>query len=69
MYYSVCEGGVMKSVIKRVLAGDWASLQTDVEKMAADKVKAKVDEKKFEVLAKLNKIDVEKQKESMTASN
>lgn len=57
----------MKSIIKRVLDGEWASLQTDIEKMSADKVKAKVDEKKFEVLAKLNGIDVQKQKENMTA--
>lgn len=58
----------MKSVIKRVLDGDWASLQTDIEKMSADKVKAKVDEKKFAVLAKLNGIDVEKQKEAIALS-
>lgn len=58
----------MKSVIKRVLDGDWASLQADVEKMSADKVKVKVDEKKFEVLAKLNGINVEKQKEAMAVS-
>jgi len=55
----------MKSVIKRVLGGDWASLQKDIEKMAADKVKSKIDEKKFDVLAKLNGIDVAKQKEVM----
>ena len=55
----------MKSVIKRVLDGDWASLQQDIEKMAADKVKSKVDEKKFDVLAKLNGINVEKQKEML----
>jgi len=55
----------MKSVIKRVLDGDWASLQQDIEKMAADKVKSKIDEKKFDVLAKLNGINVEKQKEML----
>jgi len=58
----------MKSVIKRVMDGDWTSLQNDLEKMAADKVKAKVDEKKFEVLAKLNNVDVAKQKEMMAIS-
>jgi len=55
----------MKSIIKRVLGGDWTSLQQDIEKMAADKVKSKVDEKKFDVLAKLNGINVEKQKEML----
>lgn len=59
----------MKSIIKRVLDGDWASLQTDIEKMAADKVKAKVDDRKFDVLAKLNGISVEKQKEMMAVSS
>ena len=56
---------IMKSIIKRVLGGDWTSLQQDIEKMAADKVKSKVDEKKFDVLAKLNGINVEKQKEML----
>ena len=55
----------MKSVIKRVLDNDWAGLQQDVEKMAADKVKAKVDEKKFDVLARLNGVNIEKQKEML----
>jgi len=59
----------MKSVIKRVLDGDWASLQQDIEKMAADKVKSKVDEKKFDVLAKLNGINIEKQKEVMALAS
>lgn len=58
----------MESVIKRVLNGDWASLQSDIEKMSADKVKAKVEEKKFEVLAKLNGISVDKQKELVSVS-
>lgn len=58
----------MKSVIKRVLGGEWASLQADIEKMSANKVKAKVDEKKFEVLARLNGIDVNKQKEIVSTS-
>lgn len=59
----------MKSVIKRVLSGDWASLQTDIEEMAADKIKAKVDERKFDVLAKLNGVTIEKQKEIMSIAN
>jgi hypothetical protein len=58
----------MKSVIKRVLDSDWSSLQSDIERMAADKVKFKVDEKKFDVLAKLNGIDINKQKEMMATA-
>jgi len=59
----------MNSVVKRVLNGDWASLQTDVEKMAADKVQAKVDAKKVEVLAKINDISADKQKELIAVSS
>ena len=59
----------MKSIIKRVLDGEWASLQQDIEKMAADKVKSKVDEKKFDVLAKLNGVNVDKQKEVMALAS
>lgn len=58
----------MKSVIKRVLDGDWASLQVDIEKMAATKVKSKVDEKKFDVLAKMNGVNVDNQKEVMSVT-
>jgi len=53
----------MKSVIKRVLSGEWASLQSDIEQMSAQKVKAKVDEKKIDVLARLNGLSLDKQKE------
>lgn len=55
----------MKSIIKRVMDGDWASLQADVEQIAAAKVKSLVDDKKVEVLAKLNGIEVESQREKM----
>lgn len=58
----------MKSVIKRVLDGDWAGLQQDIEKMAADKVKSKVDEKKFDVLAKINGVNIDRQKEMMAVA-
>ena len=58
----------MKSIIKRVLNGEWASLQTDIEKISAGKVKSKVDEKKYEVLAKLNNLDIGKQKELLSLS-
>jgi len=55
----------MKSIVKRVLAGDWTSIQSDVEKMAADKVKNLVDNKKIEVLAKLNDTNVDTQRDVM----
>ena len=55
----------MKSVIKRVLDGDWASLQQDIDKMAAEKVHDRVDNKKVEILANINGISVDKQFEVM----
>ena len=53
----------MESIIKRVLKDEWPSVQADVEKLAADKVKAKIEDKKSEVLANLNGVDVDKMKE------
>jgi len=58
----------MDSIIKRVLKDEWPSIQADIEKMAADKVKAKIDDKKLDVLANLNGIDVEKQREIAAAN-
>lgn len=58
----------MKSIVKRVLSGDWASLQTDVEQMAADRVNARVEDKKVNVLAKLNNVSEDKMKEIVSVS-
>jgi hypothetical protein len=58
----------MKSIIKRVLNNEWSSLQTDVEKEVADKIKAKIDTAKVNVLAKLNGIDPTKQTEILNVS-
>jgi len=55
----------MKSVIKRVLEGDWASLQADVDQMAAAKVNERIGNKKIEVLAKLNDVSTDKMQEIM----
>jgi hypothetical protein len=59
----------MNSVIKRVLNNDWASLQKDIEKMAADRVTARVEEKKIEVLSRLNNVSPDKMKEIISVSN
>ena len=53
----------MESIIKRVLKDEWPSVQADVEKLAADKVKARIEDKKADVLANLNGVDVDKMKE------
>jgi hypothetical protein len=58
----------MNSVIKRVLNNDWASLQKDIEKMAADRVTARVEEKKIEVLSRLNNVSPDKMKEIISVS-
>ena len=46
----------MESIISRVLADKWDSIQNDIEKMAADKVKSRINDKKNDVLAQLNGI-------------
>ena len=53
----------MESIIKRVLKDVWPSVQADVEKLAADKVKARIEDKKTDVLANINGVDVDKMKE------
>ena len=44
----------MESIITRVLKDQWDSIQTDVEKLAASKVKDRISQKKQEILSKLN---------------
>lgn len=56
----------MENLIKRVLEDQWDSIQTDIEKLAAQKVKEKIEEKKLDILAKLNDVDVEKMKEMIS---
>lgn len=58
----------MESIIKRVLKDEWASVQEDIEKMAAEKVKARIEDKKLDVLAQLNGTTIDKIKE-ITATN
>jgi len=59
----------MESIIKRVLKDEWPSVQADVEKLAADKVKARIEDKKTDVLANLNGVDVDKMKEITSIKN
>ena len=58
----------MNNVIKRVLNSDWATLQQDIEKLAADKVQERINDKKIEVLARMNDISIDKQKEFIAVS-
>lgn len=58
----------MESIIKRVLKDEWPSVQADVEKLAADKVKQKIEDKKADVLANINGVDVDKMKEITSIS-
>ena len=59
----------MESIIKRVLKDEWTSIQSDVEKLAADKVKARIEDKKVDVLANLNGVPVDKMKEITSIKN
>jgi hypothetical protein len=48
----------MESIIQRVLKDEWDSIQTDVEKLAAQKVKSRIEDKKLDVLANLNNVAI-----------
>jgi hypothetical protein len=58
----------MKSIIKRVLNNEWASIQSDVDQMTGEKVKAKIADAKINVLARLNGITPVKQTEILNVS-
>lgn len=59
----------MKSIVKRVLNNDWSSIQEDLDKMASDKVKKLVANRKIEILADLNGITPDEQTEMMNVSS
>ena len=44
----------MKDLIKRLQANDFASLQNEIEDLAAKKIVAKIREKKEEIKEKMN---------------
>lgn len=51
------------NILKNVLDGDWTSLKADTEKLVADKIWNRVQEKKIDVLAKLNNLSRDQQLE------
>jgi len=59
----------MKSVIKTVLDGDWSELKQHIEGKAATMIKAKVDEKKIDVLSNLNGIAREQMEEVLAITS
>ena len=44
----------MESIIKTVLDGDWNTLTKHTEAMAAEKIKAKIEQKKVVIRDRLN---------------
>lgn len=58
----------MDSVIKSVLEGDWTNFKMYCEKKLAEKTTQRINDKKIEVLAKINGVSVDKQKEIMAVS-
>jgi len=56
------------SIVKDVLDGNWFELQKSFEKKMADKIWTKVQDKKTEVLAKMNGVTKEKMQEIMSVS-
>jgi hypothetical protein len=55
----------MDSIIRTVLDSDLVTLNAYVEQKVADGIRARIDDKKIDVLASLNKISKEKQVELM----
>jgi len=53
------------SIIQKVLDGDWANLRTDLDKLAANKVMARVEDKKIDVLANINGVSRAQMQEVM----
>jgi hypothetical protein len=47
----------MASVINMVLDKDWTELKRYIEDKSAQHIKARIDDKKVDVLAKINKVD------------
>jgi len=56
------------SIVKKVLDGNWVELQSEFEKQIADKIWSKVQDKKIDVLAKINGVTREKMEEVMSVS-
>ncbi len=54
------------SIVKKVLDGNWVELQSEFEKQIADKIWSKVQDKKIDVLAKINGVTREKMEEVMS---
>jgi len=50
-------------IIKNVLDNDWTKIKENTEKLVADKIWQRVQDKKVDVLAKLNNMTREKQLE------
>jgi hypothetical protein len=51
------------NIIKSVLDSKWIDLKSDIEKKVFEKINQRISDKKVEVLAKLNNVDVDKMKE------
>jgi hypothetical protein len=58
----------MESIITRVLKDQWQSIQEDIEKLAASKVRDRIADKKLNVLAQLNGVTSDSMKEMANIS-
>lgn len=56
------------SLVKDVLDGNWVKVQEYMEKQISDKIIQRVQEKKVEVLAKINGTTTDKMKEIIAVS-
>lgn len=56
------------SIVKKVLDGDWFELQNEFEKKISDKIWQRVQDKKVDVLARINDVPREKMEEIISVS-
>ncbi|MFW6219672.1 MAG: hypothetical protein ACOCZ5_00065 [bacterium] len=57
------------SIIQDVLDGNWSKLKTDLEKRTSDKVMERVNDKKVDVLAKINGVSRNKMQEIISINS
>ena len=59
----------MDSIIKTVLDGNWNELKKHIEEKTADKIKGKVNNKKVDILANINKVERDQMEEILAVAN
>lgn len=54
------------SIIKTILDGNWGVLKKNIESRTANIIKTRIQEKKVDILSKLNGVDIKQMAEMMS---